>query len=110
MNKSTLKLMTILKNFYNDMMYELKANLAEALTDKDSPRMASSLFAGVFGTWLTLEPELAKNHKIIFSEFGILSTFLDANKFSQRRLLNSDKFQICYCRFYFVTVGFFHEL
>lgn len=88
MNKSTLKLMTILKNFYNDMMYELKANLAEALTDKDSPRMASSLFAGVFGTWLTLEPELAKNHKIIFSEFGILSTFLDANKFSQRDKYN----------------------
>lgn len=89
MNKSILKLMTLLKNFYNDMMYELKSNFAEVLTDKDSPRMASSLFAGVFGTWLTLEPELAKDHKIIFSEFEILSTFLDANEFSQR-----DKFNI----------------
>ena len=88
MNKSTQKLYNILKIFYNDMIRDIKNDLAGALQDKDQVKMSSSMFAGMVGTWLTLDPKLEENYKMILGEFEILSTFMEANEFSAKDKLN----------------------
>lgn len=88
MNKSTQKLYNILKIFYNDMIRDIKNDLAGALQDKDQVKMSSSMFAGMVGTWLTLDPKLEENYKMILGEFEILSTFMEANEFSSKDKLN----------------------
>lgn len=88
MNKSTQKLYNILKQFYNDMVRDIKNDLVGALQDKEQVKMSSSMFAGMVGTWLTLEPELEENYKMILSEFEILSTFMEANEFSAKDKLS----------------------
>ena len=88
MNKSTQKLYNILKQFYNDMIEDIKRDIVGAMQDKEQIKMSSSMFAGMVGTWLTLEPQLEEKYKMILSEFEILSTFMEANEFSAKDKLN----------------------
>lgn len=88
MTKSTQKLYNILKEFYNNMMIDIKKDLIGAISDKDQIKLTSSMFAGMVGTWLTMSPQQEENYKMILSEFEILSTFMEANEFSAKDKLN----------------------
>ena len=88
MNKGTQKLYNILKIFYNDMIDDIKRDIVGAMQDKEQIKMSSSMFAGMVGTWLTLEPKQEENYKMILSEFEILSTFMEANEFSAKDKLS----------------------
>lgn len=84
MDKSTHKLISLLKRTYNELTQIIRTSY---FTQKDEDREKSLVtchFTGNFGLWLTQTEEFRKKHKLIFDEFPVLSSILESPEFNRR--------------------------